>query len=302
MTIRKKVAPKELEIKRPTYFFRPFYNRYMEDDQTKFEISLPAKIVVVGCGGNGGYLVPLIARFLSTSPSNLFRAIQIVLIDGDTVSEKNILRQNFVQCEIGMNKAQAIADRCNANFGTNIDVIPDFMNKSILENVLTQQVRHDIPPELCRGQVLLVGCVDRDEARKAMCDSLSWSSRVCYVDVGNELKAGQVFISGIIKMNHGDEEMAVAKLLMSDIYPKIQKAEAGKAEPSCAEQTSGGLQKMDVNVKAATLTFEVICSMLSPVEIPYYEMTFGPGVVRTEKIDSLKSVTDDNGILTFGRP
>ena len=57
----------------------------------KFEVSnssrIPA-IIVVGCGGTGGFVADGLARML---PSN----INLVLIDMDRVEEHNLNRQSF---------------------------------------------------------------------------------------------------------------------------------------------------------------------------------------------------------------
>ena len=55
-------------------------------------------IVLVGCGGTGGYLVPKLARLLMTlkqfkRETNFF----LTVVDPDTVEEANLYRQNFVR-------------------------------------------------------------------------------------------------------------------------------------------------------------------------------------------------------------
>lgn len=72
-----------------------------------FPITLPVKIVMLGAGGTGGYVAPHLYRLAYLSQ----RPIQILICDGDTVEEKNLFRQNFVDIDVGQNKAAVLARR-----------------------------------------------------------------------------------------------------------------------------------------------------------------------------------------------
>ena len=52
--------------------------------------------IVLGAGGTGSWL----AQFLSKIE------VPVYLIDGDVVESKNVLRQNFVEEEVNMSKAE----------------------------------------------------------------------------------------------------------------------------------------------------------------------------------------------------
>ena len=64
-----------------------------------FSKSRPVKIVLVGTGGTGGYIVPQLYRLLYA----LDRPIWVILCDGDLVEEKNLGRQNFIEADLGKN-------------------------------------------------------------------------------------------------------------------------------------------------------------------------------------------------------
>lgn len=305
------MAKKQLSVEKAVYFFRPFYDKRFDTgvNQVIFEPKLPAKIVIVGCGGNGGYLIPLISRFLGTSPSELLRTIKLHLVDGDTVSEKNILRQNFISPDVGMNKAEVLAERCGMAFGLDITFYPEFLTSSLLSQ-LCVQARPDsntnyFPAGIDSNRTLIIGCVDRHEVRSLISQYTVGRPHLFYIDVGNELKAGQVFLSGPVKtLTEDQEDIGVSGrgIRISDFYPSIAAADPRRSGPSCDEQTAGGLQRMDVNVKAATLTFESFCSTMGPSEIPYFETTFGPGISRSEKIDNLVIKESAGKETVFARP
>lgn len=61
---------------------------------------------VIGCGGGGSYLVPLLCKMVPPP--------QIVLWDGDTLEKRNLDRQLFSPDDIGKNKAEALAARHGA--------------------------------------------------------------------------------------------------------------------------------------------------------------------------------------------
>ena len=80
----------------------------------------PMRILVVGCGGNGSAIVsglPYLhqAMLAFGHPGGL----QVTLIDPDTVSETNCVRQPFCRTEIGFPKAIVLAHRINLFWGLN---------------------------------------------------------------------------------------------------------------------------------------------------------------------------------------
>ena len=69
------------------------------------------KIVLLGAGGTGGYLIPHLYRIAHS----INKSIRIIMCDGDVVKEKNLIRQNFVRQDIGHNKAKVLAERMQAH-------------------------------------------------------------------------------------------------------------------------------------------------------------------------------------------
>lgn len=65
--------------------------------------------IIIGCGGVGSWLVPVITRLLN-------REDTITLIDGDKLEAKNLDRQLFDASDIGEYKAQALATRYGCEF------------------------------------------------------------------------------------------------------------------------------------------------------------------------------------------
>ncbi len=93
-------------------------------------------IVVVGCGGTGGYVAESLSRLLP-------REATIVLVDHDRVEERNLVRQNFFREDIGKVKSETLALRLSRNYGRAVaySTYPVAMTKM-------------------DGPGVLVGCVD----------------------------------------------------------------------------------------------------------------------------------------------
>src|SRR5688572_3687924 len=64
----------------------------------------PLQIILVGAGGTGARMAPDIARLLNRGDS-------LIIVDPDTVEEKNLIRQHFVRPDVGRYKAEVVAQR-----------------------------------------------------------------------------------------------------------------------------------------------------------------------------------------------
>ena len=68
----------------------------------KYPKTAPVKVIIIGAGGTGGYVIPHLYRIGFATE----RSMRILVCDGDVVEEKNLIRQNFVEQDVGRNKAQ----------------------------------------------------------------------------------------------------------------------------------------------------------------------------------------------------
>ena len=77
------------------------------------------QVMVVGCGGNGSAVVaglPYLHQALLAygHPGGL----HVRLVDGDTISTTNCVRQLFCRSEIGLHKSIVLANRLNLFWGS----------------------------------------------------------------------------------------------------------------------------------------------------------------------------------------
>ncbi len=140
-------------------------------------------IVLVGCGGNGGYAVQRLTKMIyafSNIPSFL------LLADPDTIEEKNLLRQPFVPSDIGRKKSDVLAKRYGAAYGLKIGSYSDSYIESVeqLEGLFSHT---DYRYERKRFiQKVLIGAVDNDFSRKVMNEYFNKTDDLIYIDAGIE--------------------------------------------------------------------------------------------------------------------
>ena len=102
-----------------------------------FSTDRPVKIVMIGAGGTGGHIAPHLYRLLYT----LDRPVRFIICDGDIVEEKNLVRQNFTEADLGLNKARVAAERYSNVFGLETSYVPDFIESvERLDELVTPKV------------------------------------------------------------------------------------------------------------------------------------------------------------------
>lgn len=106
-----------------------------------YSINAPTKIVVIGCGGTGGWFLPKLVKILNESRAKFLLPggdVEIILIDGDVVEHKNLARQNFIARDIGSNKAEVMCKRYAPHLvkGLNMYFIDKFVsNRTLMSKI-----------------------------------------------------------------------------------------------------------------------------------------------------------------------
>lgn len=172
---------------------------------------IPTNIFVIGCGGTGSRLVPLLSQFMKTvtagaNPRGTVVDPVIYLIDDDSVETKNLQRQNFIPADVGKNKAEVLAQRYGRAYGVNI--VP--VVRRVVAGVAGR--RHplfsdiEVEPQQPGENSLVIMCVDSAQARRDIIaawspDRMPATSRSVrpeiapvFIDAGNEDDFGQVRI------------------------------------------------------------------------------------------------------------
>lgn len=85
----------------------------------------PLNILMIGAGGNGSELFDSLMKLHHALITLGGKGLKITLMDDDTVSESNVVRQRFWPHEVGQNKAIALVHRANLMMGTGWSALPE---------------------------------------------------------------------------------------------------------------------------------------------------------------------------------
>lgn len=245
-------------------------------------------IYVVGCGGTGGRLIPILAQHIMNhnldiqlmrdTKVHLKHKLKLVLIDFDIVEQKNLKRQNFFQFDIGKNKAKCLAERYSALYGIDIE----YSEKTFAETYENMIDRGS----LSRNNIIF-DCTDNLDARKSI-ESTSHDSVI--ISCGNEDVFGQVLIG-----NSGSSSLGETKDYLSKCLKIIDCAKSGEStysqnkeritslptllslypefkdtvKPSCTEIALEVEQSMPINMLVAQLAYNAFYHIVGGVPLNY---------------------------------
>jgi PRTRC genetic system ThiF family protein len=213
----------------------------------------PIRILVVGCGGNGSAIVsglPYLHQALLSfgHPGGL----AVTLIDPDTVSETNCVRQPFCRTEIGFPKAIVLAHRVNMFWGLN------------------WQGMHSTIQQIKKGSEVdfVIGCVDTRKARRAI-DNWVLKSRVLYwLDLGNNPATGQ-FVLGQPN-NSANRKRKHRLATVAELYPEILQPDKKDNDlPSCSAAEALTRQEPFINQNLAYQALAMLTQLLRHGSLSY---------------------------------
>ena len=229
----------------------------------KLSLERPVRIVILGAGGTGGYVIPHLYRIAYASG----RKCRIVIVDGDVVEKKNLIRQNFSMQDIGENKAAVMAERYSSVFGIETEYIPQYIEDmsdlyELLEFDRNRYSKEKMPVSI------LIGAVDNNRSR-AMCNDLfRLLDDIIYIDAGNGEFSGQVVCG--VKSNG-----KVIRKPVASIYPDIlEETDKFPSELSCAERSISAPQSVAANIFASTAIVAMLYYLLIKGNLETERITF----------------------------
>lgn len=231
------------------------------------------KIILIGAGGTGGYIAPHLYR-IAYSTRHVKR---IIIADGDIVEEKNLIRQNFVDYDIGKNKAQVLAERYAKVFGIETEYIPDFIEDEITLSEVMQPAFIGVPKN---EWVILIGAVDNNRSRQLCHKIFKKAHNLIYIDSGNGEYTGQV-VCGIRKNGR-----TIAKPV-AGLYPDIlQDNEKFPTELSCAERSVSAPQSIAANLFASTIVTSILYQIIVCGNLSVRKTTFSSQSMNTRTLQT----------------
>jgi PRTRC genetic system ThiF family protein len=226
----------------------------------------PVRILVVGAGGTGAIVMGLPYLHQAMRAWGHGYGIEVTLMDGDTVSETNCVRQPFSWSDVGQNKATVLINRINLFWGTRWNAQPACFDEATLRS------NHDRNPDL------LIGCVDTRAARGVVDRSVSRkSSYVAYwLDLGNNASSGQ-FVLGQ-PLNGRNRRKAERLRTVSELYPEIADAAVGEDPlPSCSAVEALERQEPFINQTLAASALAMLARLFRYGKINHHGGFFNAG-------------------------
>jgi PRTRC genetic system ThiF family protein len=251
--------------------------------EPRYRVILPevatTTIIQVGVGGTGSWLAMSLARLVCHA-GQAGQTVKLVLVDPDTVEERNVGRQGFSPAEVGQNKAESMALRLSLALGIEVAAATAPFVAADFVNWANQQYR---PYGSDKTRLVLVGAVDNYLARRELAKALAAvgnhtylagsgpahstsSGRVWAVGCGNGRANGQVLVGNLTDPS----QIQVDALGVCNGLPSPYLQEPGLLEPdpidnnplSCADLTLREEQSLLINTQVAAVAAQYLYDLV----------------------------------------
>jgi PRTRC genetic system ThiF family protein len=221
------------------------------------------RILVVGCGGTGSAVIaglPYLHQSLAAHghPGGL----HVTVVDGDTISPANCVRQPFARSEIGLNKAIVLVNRLNLFWGLKWDAVPAHLRAGTF-------ISRSYSGDDLRAHIV-VGCVDTRAARATIRDAVGkWSTVSYWLDLGNNADSGQFILGEPLNDRNRRSKLrlhSAAELYSEIVDPSLD----NDGEPSCSAVESLERQEPFVNQVLAQHALALMARLFRYGEISYH--------------------------------
>jgi PRTRC genetic system ThiF family protein len=217
----------------------------------------PLRVLLVGAGGSGSAVLlqlPFLEQALRAWGQP---GLAVTVMDPDTVSEVNVVRQPFSHADIGSNKAMCLVGRINMFWGFGWKAIPQaFGDEQAAE------------PE-CD---LLISCVDTRKARHQIAESFKkFHAPAYHLDLGNNASSGQ-YVLGQPKDRTVSARAQETRLpTVFELYPEIADSTLGESPlPSCSAVEALDRQEPFINQNLAVSSLAMLARLLRYGQISYH--------------------------------
>jgi PRTRC genetic system ThiF family protein len=228
-------------------------------DNSLINATNPISVNLIGAGGTGSKVLTALLEMNHSLIELGHAGLQVRMWDNDIVTQANLGRQRFAECETGLYKSVALINRANRWAGTNWKAETVKFGKDHLGR-LPQHAKTSI----------YISCVDSVAARfeiadilKALGNGTGYQEKPKYwLDFGNSQHTGQTILStiGSIRQPNSEKYETVASLPMvtDEFGDLLKQSEATDETPSCS--LAEALEKQDLYINGSLV--QMGCSLL----------------------------------------
>lgn len=228
-------------------------------DNSLINATNPISVNLIGSGGTGSKVLTALMEMNHSLIALGHAGLHVRLWDDDVITEANLGRQRFAECETGLYKSVALINRANRFSGTDWKAETQKFERDSLGKI----------PEKAQASIFIT-CVDNVKARFGIAEILKALDSGKFVhhrpkywlDFGNSQHTGQVLLStvGDIKQPKSERFETVASLPMvtEEFGDLLKQSEQQDDTPSCS--LAEALEKQDLYINSAVT--QMGCSLL----------------------------------------
>ncbi|HUZ96287.1 MAG TPA: PRTRC system ThiF family protein [Edaphobacter sp.] len=215
------------------------------------------RILLIGSGGNGSAVLfglPYLHHALVAWGKT--EGLSVTVMDGDSVSATNCVRQPFGAADIGQNKATILVHRINLFHGLAWRAEESYFSKNRNTPLSTYDQTIDF----------VISCVDTRAARREMHEAFRtksgpWRHVRYWLDLGNDASSGQ-FVLGQ-PLNDLNRKSRTRLRTVTELFPLIMDTSQGEGPlPSCSAAEALERQEPFINNVLATSALAMLTRLL----------------------------------------
>jgi PRTRC genetic system ThiF family protein len=183
--------------------------------------------------------------------------LAVTVMDPDTVSEVNVVRQPFSRGDIGSNKAMCLVGRINMFWGFGWKATPRYFGDS---------------PAGAPECDLLISCVDTRKARHQIAESFKkFRAPIYHLDLGNNASSGQYVLGQPRDRTVSARAQKTRLPTVFERFPEIADITIAESSlPSCSAVEALDRQEPFINQTLAVSSLAMLARLLRYGQIAYH--------------------------------
>lgn len=232
------------------------------------------RILIIGAGGNGSAIFLGLPYLHQAMRAWGHSGLDVTLMDADTVSATNCIRQPFAQSDLGQNKATVLVSRTNLFWGLDWKSAQQhFTAKALDDGQGFDRYTYD----------LIIGCVDSKSSRKAIYQAVTLKrAKVGYwLDLGNSASHGQFILGQPANAINKTNRLPTA----AELYPEIIDTTTAEDNlPSCSAIEALERQEPFINQTLAMQALAMLTQLMRYGKTSYHGGFFNAKTGTTQPI------------------